>query len=502
MQSDRKFETLPIAVYCGASQTGSTRNPHHVEGAQTLGKLLAQNHVPLIWGAGDRGLMGAVSKAHMDNNGVTIGTSTQHLVEEHEGRQDGVSLFIGADGMQPRKATFVEVARDHIILPGGIGTQDECFEILLEIRHRFLDKCNRGDMRLNHPDIPHLYITFPDLYQGFFDALHASIERGDIDSGMLNFIHPIDHIEHTLSIIASIRGVEVKDLGDPNFDLEKVKERVLKRMDMYDYGQRTKTGSAEDLWVRLKDQILPKELTQPEDVNRSLAIWGGGRDEALRQPENHERLNDIQFLVQYVKDHNLRLIHSAQAHGTKEYITRAAESMQADHVSFVTKALVEENNYHCEDESRLNIMETEQSIDAAIKSTTKIIVLIGGGLDSLEKLGEFQVEADTREGDMLVIAHNYDKSFDPYRESITALRDAGYISPRSHNTIIYTDSFHELKVVLDTAYEAIDLCAKNNWGRVFVKKHREDEKFDAATKIVDALTAFRQSRPHAARGRE
>ena len=49
-----------VCVYCGS---GPGTNPHFVEAAIALGKILAENGVSLVYGGGSLGLMGAVAKS-------------------------------------------------------------------------------------------------------------------------------------------------------------------------------------------------------------------------------------------------------------------------------------------------------------------------------------------------------------------------------------------------------------------------------------------------------
>ena len=71
-----------LAVFCGA-KTGN--NPMFVEHARQLGYLLAEKNITLIYGGGNKGMMGAVANAVLEKNGKVIGIIPKVLTEwEHQ----------------------------------------------------------------------------------------------------------------------------------------------------------------------------------------------------------------------------------------------------------------------------------------------------------------------------------------------------------------------------------------------------------------------------------
>jgi uncharacterized protein (TIGR00730 family) len=115
-----------VAVFCG-SQNGV--NPAFVEDAEALGEYMGRNNITLIYGGGNKGLMGAVANAVMQNGGKVRGVIPEVLVgweHQHTGITD---LQIVAD-MHARKKIMYDLCDAAIILPGGYGTLDEMFEML------------------------------------------------------------------------------------------------------------------------------------------------------------------------------------------------------------------------------------------------------------------------------------------------------------------------------------------------------------------------------------
>lgn len=115
-----------IAVFCG-SKSGA--NPIYEQHTLQLGKILALEGVNIIYGGGNKGLMGAVANAAMASKGNVIGIMPELLRDWEHDHKDITELVI-VDSMHTRKRMLYERCDAAIILPGGYGTLDEVFEIL------------------------------------------------------------------------------------------------------------------------------------------------------------------------------------------------------------------------------------------------------------------------------------------------------------------------------------------------------------------------------------
>ncbi len=115
-----------IAVFCG-SKPGN--NPLFISHAKQLGYLLAEKNITLIYGGGNKGIMGEIANAALEKNGKVIGIIPKILTEwEHQ--HHGISELHEVADMHTRKRMLYEKCDAAIILPGGYGTMDELFEIL------------------------------------------------------------------------------------------------------------------------------------------------------------------------------------------------------------------------------------------------------------------------------------------------------------------------------------------------------------------------------------
>ena len=115
-----------VTVFCG-SKPGN--DPNYQAHAQTLGKALANNGILLVYGGGNKGIMGAVANASLDAGGKVIGIIPKLLLE-WEAQHTGLTELLVTDTMHARKLLLYEKCDVAIIMPGGMGTMDELFEML------------------------------------------------------------------------------------------------------------------------------------------------------------------------------------------------------------------------------------------------------------------------------------------------------------------------------------------------------------------------------------
>ena len=115
-----------LAVFCGSK---SGNDPLFCEQAAQLGQLLAQKKITLIYGGGNKGIMGAVANAVLEKSGRVIGI-LPNILSGVEHRHPGISEMFEVADMHSRKRMLYEKCDAALILPGGCGTMDEFFEML------------------------------------------------------------------------------------------------------------------------------------------------------------------------------------------------------------------------------------------------------------------------------------------------------------------------------------------------------------------------------------
>lgn len=115
-----------LTVFCG-SKNGS--DPLFCEDAKQTGYLLAKNNITLIYGGGNKGIMGTVANAVLENNGKVTGIMPRFLaIPEHQ--HHGLTEMLEVESMHERKRLLYEKCDAALVLAGGFGTMDEFFEML------------------------------------------------------------------------------------------------------------------------------------------------------------------------------------------------------------------------------------------------------------------------------------------------------------------------------------------------------------------------------------
>ena len=128
-----------ITVFCGSNDGSDPYSELYIEAALSLGNVLAELRVDLIYGAGDRGLMGRVAKAAREGGSKVIGVNLErfHASGKHRMENDE---YIVTKTLQERKEKMISRSDAIIVLPGGIGTLDELMEVLSLRQLGFFDK--------------------------------------------------------------------------------------------------------------------------------------------------------------------------------------------------------------------------------------------------------------------------------------------------------------------------------------------------------------------------
>ncbi|MBK8209855.1 MAG: TIGR00730 family Rossman fold protein [Rhodospirillales bacterium] len=115
-----------LCVLCG-SREGT--DPVYREAAIRLGRLIAEQNVRLVYGGGSIGLMGIIADAVLSAGGEVVGVIPDFLIRYEIGHHDLTDLVI-TGSMHDRKRRMFEMADAFVVLPGGLGTLDETFELI------------------------------------------------------------------------------------------------------------------------------------------------------------------------------------------------------------------------------------------------------------------------------------------------------------------------------------------------------------------------------------
>lgn len=176
---------MKVCVFCGSSMG---YDKCYRDGAASLGETLANGDNTLLYGGGSVGLMKIIADKMLEHSREVIGVMPRHLIKLEVGH-DGITKMIETDTMAERKIILEETADAFIAMPGGFGTLDELFEVVVLDQLRLIEK-PIALFNINH----------------YFDKLVDFIKHG-IKEGFIRQ-------EHFDNVIVS---------DDPNFIVEKMK---------------------------------------------------------------------------------------------------------------------------------------------------------------------------------------------------------------------------------------------------------------------------------------
>jgi uncharacterized protein (TIGR00730 family) len=125
-----------VCVYCGSSSQVDQR---YRDAAVALGALLARCRTTLVYGGGRVGLMGLLADACLQAGGEVIGVIPEFL-RRYEVGHGAVTELVVVDNMHQRKQQMFDRSDGFVILPGGLGTLEEMFEVLTWKQLRLHDK--------------------------------------------------------------------------------------------------------------------------------------------------------------------------------------------------------------------------------------------------------------------------------------------------------------------------------------------------------------------------
>lgn len=129
-------EIAAVTVYCSSSR----RLPQvYVDAAAALGRAIAAAGWTLVYGGNRIGCMGTLADAARAAKGKVVGITPRLFIDKGLGDERCDELVL-TDTMRQRKELLEQRGDAFIALPGGIGTLEEVFEILvgrsLEYHHK------------------------------------------------------------------------------------------------------------------------------------------------------------------------------------------------------------------------------------------------------------------------------------------------------------------------------------------------------------------------------
>ncbi|MBR4127285.1 MAG: TIGR00730 family Rossman fold protein [Alphaproteobacteria bacterium] len=184
------FNIKSLGVFCGSADG---KNEDFVKDAEKLGRLLAKNDIRLVYGAGHVGMMGAIAKATLEAGGQVTGIINT-LLQEREKQILKLSELKILPSLHTRKDAMFSASDAFCVLPGGIGTLDEVFEIMTL-------------KQLGEHHKPIIMYNAHGFWEPFKKIIDSLVEKGYIQPQHAKLVSYVDKVEDILPTI----DVEIKD---------------------------------------------------------------------------------------------------------------------------------------------------------------------------------------------------------------------------------------------------------------------------------------------------
>jgi len=125
-----------ICVYCGSNKGV---RPEYAETARELAAVLVHHDLELVYGGADKGIMGVLADAVLEEGGKVHGVIPKMLCDKELAHPGLTELHI-VSSMHARKSMMAALSDGFIALPGGFGTLEEIIEMITWGQLRFHDK--------------------------------------------------------------------------------------------------------------------------------------------------------------------------------------------------------------------------------------------------------------------------------------------------------------------------------------------------------------------------
>ena len=188
------FDTLsnigPAVSIFGSSQVGPD-SPIYAK-AESIARVLVQNGFAVITGGGP-GVMEAANKGAAEAGGKSIGLRIELSKDEVYNSYSNLTLSFRY--FFARKVMFIKYAMAYVILPGGYGTMDECFEALNLI------------LTEKSKTFPVIFVG-SDYWRGLLDWIRdVAIKAGTLSASDMEIFQVIDDPEE---IVKAVKKVVVR----------------------------------------------------------------------------------------------------------------------------------------------------------------------------------------------------------------------------------------------------------------------------------------------------
>jgi uncharacterized protein (TIGR00730 family) len=159
--------------------------------------MLAREKMTLVYGGGGVGLMGVLANAALKAGGKVVGVIPRFLLKREAGHPALTETLV-VENMHERKLEMFERSDAIVVLPGGIGTLEEFFEIL-------------SWRTLGLHTKPIVIVDTNGYWQPLFQLLHKVVEGGFAERSHLDHVAFVSDLEQVLPAIAAMPRGQISE---------------------------------------------------------------------------------------------------------------------------------------------------------------------------------------------------------------------------------------------------------------------------------------------------
>jgi uncharacterized protein (TIGR00730 family) len=173
-----------VTVYCSSS---SAVSPEYHSAARDLGMAIARQGWRLVYGGNFVGLMAAVAKGARDAGGKVTGITPQLMVDKGLSDPHADELVVTND-MRDRKGLLEQRGDAFVALPGGLGTYEEVFEIMV-------------GRQLGYHNKPIVLLNINDYYRPLLEMIDHGIEQKFIKTAARELYYVAGNVHDTIAFL-------------------------------------------------------------------------------------------------------------------------------------------------------------------------------------------------------------------------------------------------------------------------------------------------------------
>ena len=149
-----------ICVYCSSSNNLPEK---FYTVSKELGEKIAENNFNMVYGGTTVGMMGVIADNALKNGAEVVGVIPERIASFGLKHPELAKVVLTKD-MRERKATMEKLSDVFVAMPGGFGTFEEIFEILVA-------------KQLGYHDKPVIFVNYDGYYDNMikmFDTLYEN----------------------------------------------------------------------------------------------------------------------------------------------------------------------------------------------------------------------------------------------------------------------------------------------------------------------------------------